>query len=270
MEEGTLDPNSSEIIIQETTGTVSPGTEQKLATIFTSDNTLFERLYRAEIEAGTVELLANRLTPQQLSERAYNRTKEAMGKDHRVEGVLNKYGFAEKLQKVFELVKRGQQWALLIADSNGLKEVNDRFGHGVGDALIIENLKYLHEGLRPTDTVACIGGDEFALLIPITQEIKNGRQTTIEEALLASGRKVQKLLSDSAKDVPGFSGTYTTSVGISLLLPSDTTHLAGFLRTDRAQYISKEQSKKGPARTNQLTVALNHSESNQITYRNIA
>jgi diguanylate cyclase (GGDEF)-like protein len=56
--------------------------------------------------------------------------------------------------------------ALLILDLDDFKGVNDRHGHQVGDAVLIEAAKRAHSMLRSTDTIARIGGDEFAVIAP--------------------------------------------------------------------------------------------------------
>jgi len=57
-------------------------------------------------------------------------------------------------------------FSLIMGDTNGLKVVNDAFGHGMGDEILRRTAKVLAEVARPQDTVARLGGDEFALLLP--------------------------------------------------------------------------------------------------------
>ena len=60
--------------------------------------------------------------------------------------------------------------AFIMADVDRFKQVNDRYGHQTGDRLLILVADRLNEGMRRTDTVARIGGDEFAILTPLGQE----------------------------------------------------------------------------------------------------
>ena len=55
---------------------------------------------------------------------------------------------------------------LFVVDLDRFKSVNDRFGHGVGDEVLIEVVRRLTDGLRPTDVVARWGGEEIAVLAP--------------------------------------------------------------------------------------------------------
>jgi diguanylate cyclase (GGDEF)-like protein len=56
--------------------------------------------------------------------------------------------------------------ALLLLDLDDFKRVNDRYGHQVGDAVLVEVAARVHAILRSTDTLARIGGDEFAVIAP--------------------------------------------------------------------------------------------------------
>ncbi|MDU4999303.1 MAG: diguanylate cyclase [Enterobacteriaceae bacterium] len=81
-----------------------------------------------------------------------------------------------ELDKLRELPRNSM---LMFIDIDNFKEVNDRFGHKVGDALLVTVSKILHAATRKTDTPARLGGDEFVILLP---------DTTQEEALAVAGR----------------------------------------------------------------------------------
>ena len=69
--------------------------------------------------------------------------------------------------------------ALMFIDIDNFKEVNDRFGHKVGDALLASVSEILHIATRQTDTPARLGGDEFVILLP---------DTSIDEAHVVASR----------------------------------------------------------------------------------
>jgi diguanylate cyclase (GGDEF)-like protein len=65
--------------------------------------------------------------------------------------------------------------SVMIGDINGVKLVNDAFGHAEGDVLIAETARIIQECCRPGDIVARTGGDEFTILMPMTdQQTANG------------------------------------------------------------------------------------------------
>ncbi|MFA7467208.1 MAG: EAL domain-containing protein [Desulfotomaculaceae bacterium] len=79
--------------------------------------------------------------------------------------VPNRYYLEKKLNKTVEAAKLGQKSALLFLDVDNFKMVNDIFGHSAGDQLLVKITSIVKDNLRPTDLLARIGGDEFAVLL---------------------------------------------------------------------------------------------------------
>ena len=75
--------------------------------------------------------------------------------------LANRFHFREELQKAFDA---GKDFAVYWIDLDRFKDVNDTFGHPVGDALLKSVAKRLCKAVRRSDTVARLGGDEFALV----------------------------------------------------------------------------------------------------------
>jgi diguanylate cyclase (GGDEF)-like protein len=80
--------------------------------------------------------------------------------------VLNRRGFERELKRSLAYVKRyGTSAALVYIDLDGFKPVNDRHGHGAGDAVLKAIAAALVRNVRASDVVARLGGDEFAVLL---------------------------------------------------------------------------------------------------------
>lgn len=106
------------------------------------------------------DVTAERRRREMLEYRAYHDQLTGLGNRH-------------LLQDRFELAcaqarRSGQGFALALLDLNGFKQVNDRFGHEAGDALLQSVGARLKSEVRDADTVARLGGDEFVLLMPET------------------------------------------------------------------------------------------------------
>lgn len=81
-------------------------------------------------------------------------------------GCLNRRGLGEQLQSEVDRTRRyGHAFSLAYFDCDNFKAVNDTLGHHVGDALLAEIGRVLHNGVRSVDAAARLGGDEFAVLL---------------------------------------------------------------------------------------------------------
>jgi len=76
-----------------------------------------------------------------------------------------------ELERLVDRAKRyGEASALLYVDLDGLKMINDTFGHRAGDEALIQVAGMLAKGVRHSDVVARIGGDEFGILLESSDE----------------------------------------------------------------------------------------------------
>ncbi|SOR27594.1 Diguanylate cyclase/phosphodiesterase with PAS/PAC and GAF sensor(S) [Methylorubrum extorquens] len=81
-------------------------------------------------------------------------------------GLPNRRLFHQRLEQALTAAERGgTSVSLLLLDLDNLRDVNDTLGHDAGDAVLVEVAQRLQDGLRETDTVARLSGDEFALLL---------------------------------------------------------------------------------------------------------
>lgn len=83
----------------------------------------------------------------------------------------NRRGFMRELERLIARVDRyGVNGAMLFVDLDGLKMINDTFGHRAGDEALIQVANLLSKGVRHSDVVARIGGDEFGILLENSDE----------------------------------------------------------------------------------------------------
>jgi len=83
----------------------------------------------------------------------------------------NRRGFMRELERLIARVDRyGINAAMLFVDLDGLKMINDTFGHRAGDEALIQVANLLAKGVRSSDVVARIGGDEFGILLEASDD----------------------------------------------------------------------------------------------------
>lgn len=138
----------------------------------------------------------------------------------------NRRCFERELERVVKHVARYHgKAALFYIDVDGLKRINDQYGHRAGDAALIHLAYLLRVSLRSTDVVARIGGDEFALLIEPTDEAG-------AEAVVA---KLDELVATTPFQVDYKRIQLRMSIGYTLIHPADTIGLA-LARADADMY----------------------------------
>jgi diguanylate cyclase (GGDEF)-like protein len=136
-------------------------------------------------------------------------------------GLPNRLQFAEQLRRAIDHAARhGEQVTLFYLDLDNFKPVNDRRGHDVGDELLIAVGQRLMHGTRSTDTVARIGGDEFAVLI--------AARTTAQETDLVADRLGQAFTKPFT--INGHNLTVGASIGRAVF-PADAEDAESLLRT---------------------------------------
>lgn len=144
-------------------------------------------------------------------------------------GLGNTLAFEERLaQESARSVRYREPLALLLADVDGLKAINDRHGHRAGDRALQAVGRSLRDGARQTDMAVRIGGDEFALLAP----------STSRPAAVALGERIRSLVMGQ-----GIEGL-TVSLGVAILEPGQPL-VADYLRemADAALYEAKRRGR---------------------------
>ena len=118
-------------------------------------------------------------------------------------GVLNRRGFNRELErKLHECERYGTSGSLLLLDLDDMKAVNDSFGHASGDMMLMSTADALRDGLRKSDILGRVGGDEFAVILPRGAE---------EEAAHTAGLLLARLAKERR---PGDGRPVAASVGV--------------------------------------------------------
>jgi diguanylate cyclase (GGDEF)-like protein len=151
-------------------------------------------------------------------------------------GLPNRALFSELLASEFAAPESEDRcsFAVLFFDLDGFKNINDSLGHAYGDKLLVSLAKRLRVSLRPSDTLARFGGDEFAVLL---KEL-NGAEQAAEIA-----DRLQRDISVTF-DLDGHTAFTSASIGIAMAR-SGETDAADLLRdADIAMYRAKENGKR--------------------------
>lgn len=146
----------------------------------------------------------------------------------------NRSLFYDRLGQSIVMAKRNQRSiALLYADLDGFKQVNDKLGHHVGDLLLVKVAERLRLCSRESDTLARLGGDEFTMILNDTHE---------REAVAMVARKIIESI-DEPFELEGHAVRIGVSIGIASYPGDAETVGALVIVADKAMYAAKAAGK---------------------------
>jgi len=181
--------------------------------------------YTEELKASNVELQRAQIALEQLASA------------DELTGLHNRRGFLALGVQSIKLARRSQKpFALVFADLDGLKKINDTLGHGDGDLAITDAAHVLSDSFRHSDVLGRLGGDEFAILM--------------SDADADSARIVKKRIADKVDKLNAEGHRpYTLSLSVGMLVcnSDEAAPLEDLLsRVDALMY--EEKKKKGASR----------------------
>ena len=144
-------------------------------------------------------------------------------------GIFNRRFFELRIMEEIERARRyGTGMAVIMADIDGFKRLNDEFGHLLGDEVLRQVSSLFHQQLRKIDVVCRYGGEEFAVLLT---------QTNAQQAV-AIAEKLRRLV--AAYQFPGVPRTVTISAGVAAFPAHGSTRDEMIRAADNGLYAAKQ------------------------------
>ena len=148
-------------------------------------------------------------------------------------GMANRTQFYRKLDTALAGLSAGRSFAVLCLDLDGFKPVNDAFGHAAGDTLLREFCDRLRRLVPSNGCAARMGGDEFAILVPIKDAAPTQLAERITEAM------------DLPFDIDGRAVSLSVGIGIALAPEHGDNGDALLSAADLALYATKRRQRGG-------------------------
>lgn len=132
---------------------------------------------------------------------------------------------------------KSEKFSLLFIDIDEFKQVNDNYGHQIGDKVLQHVAKAIQSSIRHSDVVARIGGDEFIVLMPNISE-----QTALHKVSKAVIKQIQQASKDLNMQI-----NISCSIGISIYPDHGNTINELLIKADKALYTVKQSGKNNCA-----------------------
>lgn len=167
--------------------------------------------------------------------------------------LLNRFSLQERMEQALGFAKRHKQLtALMLIDLDNFKNINDAFGHHVGDQLLVRVARRLTEAVRTSDIVARLGGDEFVVALPEVEGTEDA--ATVADKIVRLVALPYPMKGQDLRTSP--------SIGISMY-PDDAEEFDELMRkADLAMYAAKS---KGGGNYQFFTKELQHASMQRLT-----
>jgi len=192
------------------------------------------REFPVEVSVGSAELAGGRVFVgilRDISERkAVEEELQRLATTDGLTGILNRRAFTAEAERLVALARRHDHpLALFILDADKFKNINDSYGHPVGDEVLKALVRTIGAGLRQSDVFGRLGGEEFGLLLPQTPPA-GAHQLGLR--LLQAVRQVRLPLAQGEL-------SFSVSIGAALLAGPGDDLEAMMHRADAALYAAK-------------------------------
>lgn len=149
-------------------------------------------------------------------------------------GEFSRSYFMNKSEEVIRIMRRYERPAsMMMLDLDHFKNINDNFGHHVGDLALIAFTQACRREIRDSDVLGRLGGEEFGLMLP---------ETSIQNAQLLAER-IRKATADIKIPLDGQTIKFTVSIGVVELSTEDQSLDSVLRRADRAMYQAKQNGR---------------------------
>lgn len=150
-------------------------------------------------------------------------------------GLFNRRVFLERLLEETGRLKRMERHSasLLMFDLDFFKQVNDSYGHAIGDKVLRRFADILVSDLRNIDIPARLGGEEFAALLP----------GAVEQEAITIAERLRQKVEDTCMEHPTGEVRFTVSIGVAQLSAEDKNYEDALHRADAALYQAKTQGR---------------------------
>lgn len=149
-------------------------------------------------------------------------------------GIANRRHFLSQANiEISRSLRGGHEMALVMIDLDRFKQINDTYGHDVGDKALIATVETLQKSLRDSDVLGRFGGEEFAMYLPETGE---------EGAVLLANRLREKI-AECVVPTPQGDLSFTCSMGIHVVQSGTETVDEALIKADSAMYSAKSNGR---------------------------
>jgi diguanylate cyclase (GGDEF)-like protein/PAS domain S-box-containing protein len=165
-------------------------------------------------------------------------------------GLFNRRGLLKQAAPYFDFARRQKETLLLLfIDLDGMKKINDEFGHNEGDNALINTAAILNRSFRSSDIIARLGGDEFTVLVTDLSANKEEAITRLNENLKAY----------NASETRGHKLAF--SIGVAQLEPERMTCFEELLeQADQAMYEQKRMKRRRASERKQIAATEHDSQ----------